>query len=208
VLSGEELVASIPLSLGQASAPRRRARRHARGQRGNELVEDAADMPGEAHLERAVPPELLGIAVDHDDARILGKARRPPIAEAEVERRAEHEDEVGVGQRPPARVREGGRVIRRQRAPARPVHEDGDARGLREARERWRGGVPVDAAARDHERALGPRDQLNEPVDVGRIGERGTPVHVGAGDRREAGPRSRSAEDPRGSRRRRAPGAR
>jgi len=33
---------------------------------------------------------------------------------------------------------------------------------------------------------LGPRDRLNEPVEVGRIGERGTPVHVGAWDRREA----------------------
>ena len=87
---------------------------------------------GEAQLERAVAPELDGIAVDHDDARVLGEARRPPVAEAKVERRAEHEDEVGVAERPAARLGEGDRVIRRQRAAPRAVHEHGEARGLGE----------------------------------------------------------------------------
>ena len=66
-------------------------------------------------------PSSAGIAVHHADARVLGEGRRPAVAEAEVERRAEHQHDVGLAQREAARLREGLRMIGGQacRAPPR-----------------------------------------------------------------------------------------
>ena len=52
----------------------------------------------EPELEGPVAPELDGVAVHHDDAGVLGEGRRPPVAQAEVERRSQHEDHVAVSQ--------------------------------------------------------------------------------------------------------------
>src|SRR5207244_13002458 len=87
-LRRERLLAG-PLRLADAEAPSFPARGQARGHRGDDLIQDAADVAHQAELERAVPPELRRIAVDQTDARLLRDRRRLAVSEPEVERSEE-----------------------------------------------------------------------------------------------------------------------
>ncbi len=142
-------------------------------------------MAHQAELERAVPPELRRIAVDQTDARLLRDRWRLAVSEAEVERGAEDQHEIRMGQRPAAGMGERRGVAHRECPPPGAVHEDGDAGGVGEGRQRLSGVVPVDAAAREHDRPLGAGDERGESGDVGRVGQPGRTMHVARRDRGE-----------------------
>ena len=60
----------------------------------------------------AVAPELARIEIDMDQLGVRIDVRIAPVAEAEVERRAEDQDDVGAEQRRLARAREEMRIVR------------------------------------------------------------------------------------------------
>ena len=176
---GFELGATLPLLLADPAPPLLEAR----GQPADRHGKVVRSREGE--LERAVASELGGVTVHHDDARVLGEGRRPPVSQAEVQWRAQHEHEIGAGQCPAPRVGEGARVTGRQRAAAGTVHEDRQTRSVGERSQRLGGVVPVDTTARQDHGPLRSRDEVREPHHVVRVGQRRAPVDVARRDRRQ-----------------------
>ena len=96
----------------------------------------------------------LGLAVD--DVGDLGVAE-PPEAEPEVERRAEHDDEVGALLQHAAGAQERQLVVGGERAATEAVEEARHAQLLDRGAQRLPRAVPVDVAADDERRPLGAR---------------------------------------------------
>ena len=81
-------------------------------------------------------------------------------AEAEVERSAEHDDEIGPALQQTTRAKERQLVIGRQRAPPEPVEEARHPQVLDGGEQLRPRAVPVHVGADDERRPLGRRDQL------------------------------------------------
>src|SRR5438270_6907481 len=128
-----------------------------------DLREDAARIAHDAHVDRAVAADLGCIGIDLHDLRRL--AETGAVAEAEIERRADHDDDVRLGESVLARVREEMRMLGRQRPSAGAVQVQWRARALGQRGELRRGVVPVDGAARDDGGTLGPLEQARRLLD-------------------------------------------
>jgi hypothetical protein len=109
----------------------------------------------------------LRVAVDHVcDLRVA----EPAEAEAEVERRAEHDDQVGALLEQPACAQERQLVARGQGAAAEPVVEARHAQVLDGCLQLGPRAVPVHVAADDERGALGLRDQVRQGRDLVGVG--------------------------------------
>ena len=130
----------------------------------------ARGVADEADVDRAVLAELRGIAIDLDD---LGRGvDAGAVADAEVERRADDDDAVGVAERLFAREVERVRVRRRERAAPHAVHDDRDADAHDHLAQHLGGVVPPDLRADEQHRLLGAGDELAGGVDERGIGRR------------------------------------
>ena len=127
---GHEPVLALRLLLRDGLAPRVESRAHALGHCARGRAEGEPDMRGEPQLEGAVAAQLDRIAVDHDHARMIGEGRRPAVAEPEVQRRAQDEDEVGLAQGEAARLGEGERMASGQASGPAPFMNTGTPAAL------------------------------------------------------------------------------
>jgi len=181
-----QALARLVLAGADAVAPAGDAGVEAARQRLRELREHLAHVASDADREGTVAAELGRVAVHHAHASVLGEGGRAAVAEAEVERSAEHEHDVGLAEREAASLGEGQRMRGRQTAAAGAVHEDRRAGGLGERRERAHGVVPVHAGAGHHHRAFGAAQQLGHALDGHRVAGGRRAMHVAGGDRGEA----------------------
>ena len=124
-----------------------------------------ADDPG---LGRSVTPDLGRIGVDVDELRVRREAAE---AEAKVERRSDHADDVRRLERDPTRVLEEKVVVGRQRAACGAAQEDGQPAVLGERGELRPGTVPPNPAAGDDGGPLGVREQVGRLHQLARLAE-------------------------------------
>ncbi len=111
-----------------------------------------------------------------------------PEAEAEIERRARHHDQIRVRERRRARPCERELVIGREHPPAHVVHEHRDTRAFGERAQLGLRARPVDVAADHQDRMARVPDERGDARDRVRIGRR-------AGERRGIGSRRRGRLD-------------
>ncbi len=117
-----------------------------------------------------VAGDAATLAVDDVGHR---RVAEPTEAEAEVERGAEHDDEIGALLQQPAGAQERQLVVGGQRAAAEAVEEARHAQVLDgSAQARPPRSVPVHVAADDERRPLGVGDQRGQLGDGLRIGRR------------------------------------
>ena len=174
---------------GSARAPRRRAWASvvARSRCGDPL-ERGPGVGEDAEAQRARDAEVARVDVDLDQLLALGVAPVGVVGDVEVaDPRADDEQHVGLAARAVARRAEAEHVVRVVGRDARAPGHRGHHRAAEQLGDLERGCAragAVDAAAGDHDRALGAREQL------GRL-------------RRAARPTA--AAGPRGTRRARSP---
>src|SRR5262249_4651734 len=141
-------------------------------------AEGETDVRGETELEGPVPSELHGIAVDHDDARMVGERRRPPVAESEVERRAQYQYHVRPAEAEAASMRAREGLGATEAAAPGTMHDTGRADALREGGQTGSRVVPVDAPPCHEHGPLGAGEEASENLDGFRIGRRRAAMHV------------------------------
>ena len=101
--------------------------------------------------------------VDHVDD--LGVAE-PAEGEAEVERRADHDHQVGLGLEQAPGAAEGQLVVGGQAPPAQPVDEGRHPQALHRLPQLLPSSGPVDVGAGDQGRAVGGGDEGAHPVQL------------------------------------------
>jgi hypothetical protein len=120
-------------------------------------------------------PGLLAGRVDH-----VGDPSRPEAAEAEaeVQRGADDDNQVGLLLEQAAGPEEGQLVIGREAAPAQPVEPARHPQPLGGPLPRLQCAIPVDVAPDDESRPLGPGDQRADGLDGRRIGRLARQAHT------------------------------
>src|SRR5581483_6368654 len=150
---------------GQLGLPARAAR--ALGER----LHDEAGVADDADVGAAVPAELAAVEVDVDELRVLPEA--PPVAQTEVERRAEYQDDVGALERLLPRLEEPMRIVRVEAPAGLPVHVDGQAERPDELRIRLPPPRPEELAADERDRPCRAAEELERALDRPEVGADG-----------------------------------
>jgi hypothetical protein len=135
-------------------------------------------------------PGALTVAVD--DVRDTGVAE-PAEAEPEVERRAEHHDDVGALLEEPARAQERQLVRRRERPAPEAIEEARHPKVLDGRPQLLPRTVPVDVAADDERRPLGLGEHPRDRRDLVRVRLAARPA-VERGSSPDAGPNTSSGK--------------
>src|SRR4051794_8192455 len=75
------------------------------------------------HVDRAIATELGAVEIDLNDLGSFVPRRSAAVVDSEVERRAQHEDEIRLREREPSRPTEEERMRVRKRAARHSVQE-------------------------------------------------------------------------------------
>ena len=126
--------------------------------------EAGGDVADQVDLRRPVGAELVRRRVEADQLRLLAEAGAE--AEAEVERHADHQGDVGAPQPGAAGAAEGQLVVGGQAAAAQAVEEDRDPERLGQRPQLVLAPAPVEPGAGHDRRALGRGEQRRGLLDA------------------------------------------
>ena len=146
-----------------------RARIGMRGSGGGDGGENRAGIAGQPQVDVAVFADC-GIALVDLHQRDFGRDALA-VAHAEIKRRADNQQHIGLAEGVAAGAVEMMRVVDGEHAAARPVHVGGD---VERAHQFNRGLVPLrrpDLLAEQRRRALGLREQLGEAFNIRRVAD-------------------------------------
>ena len=135
-----------------------------------ERFHDEARVPDDADVAAAVLAQLLAVEVDVDELGGRVDVGAAPVADAEVERRAEDHDHVGALERVLAGLEEPVRIGGVEAAARLPVHVHRHPEGAHELGIGLAPPRPEELAAHEADGSLGAAQQLEGLLDEARIG--------------------------------------